>query len=112
MTIIYKADDGTEFITEKECLAYENRISFDSILFFDKDNHLISYTNPLDFEESEKLYFLATRVHILNEEDFKKFSTWAREFGWCEFDDDITSAGVWVRKTDEMGNASWKWLGR
>ena len=55
MTIIYRADDGTEFITEKECLAYENRVSFDSILFFDEDNHLIPYTNPLDFEESERL---------------------------------------------------------
>lgn len=111
MTIIYRAEDGTEFTNEAECLAYENRFYFTSIIFIDKDNNLITYTNPLHYAESERLYNLAERVHILTEKDFEKFSAWAKEFGWCEFDY-ITSAGLWVREVDKMNRGWWKWMGK
>ena len=101
MKIIYEAFDGTKFDNERECLNHE-------FLLEHSENLLrIEYyyeegLPPLNVDSSDIIHWVlynttnALRIH--DQDEFDSFKEWAKEFGWSEFEEEITSPGFWVRK--------------
>ncbi len=57
----YRSDDGTEFDTEEECLAYEAVYrNTDSVLVFDEDLDLF------DMDDLEEVFNEASYIHIVD----------------------------------------------
>ena len=64
----YYADDGTEFDTEEECIAYEKAAdeNFDAVQFFDRKRKLMEHPTMTDIEDF--CYY----VRILDKEKAEK----------------------------------------
>ena len=100
MTILYKAFDSTIFEDEYECEDYENRIChplLENIEFFDENNH--SYFINFDSNDpfSDSTYNHCRKVIIHDSYEFNDFIWLAKYCGWCEFYEQITEPGIWIR---------------
>lgn len=98
MQILYKAIDGKIFDNEDECLLYENKNNYSdlkNIEFYSEDGTKC-YIDLNDIY-NDNIYQFAEKVIIHNQNEFKCFIWLAEECGWCEFYDQITSPGTWVR---------------
>ena len=96
MTTLYKAFDGTIFENEWECETYENKLihfHLKDISFYTIDNH--EYFIEDDF--SDDIYNNCYKVIIHNSDEFNDFIWLAEYCGWCEFYEQITGPGTWVR---------------
>ena len=109
MKIFYQAEDGKIFDNEDECLEYEYKLKFPEIFnicFYDKDGLLYHINEDNIFNDD--YYFKAEKVNIYNKTDLIVFQKLARECGWCEFTDYITSPGTWIRKEDNRLCVAWE----
>lgn len=109
MKILYQAKDGKIFDNEDECCGYEYKLEFPEIFnicFYDKDG-LLYHINEDDIFNDD-YYFRAEKVDIYNKTDLIVFRKLARECGWCEFTDQITSPGTWIRKDDNKLYGIWE----
>lgn len=110
MRILYIANDGTEFENEWDCEAYEeaqNHPEITNVVFYDKNN--CPYKVGSDLFDDD-IYNDCEKVLIHDEKEYEAFQWLARECGWCEFQNQIKSPGLWVRHSEEktLLEASWE----
>lgn len=93
--IIYIAEDGEEFETEEECLAYErNRDASGAILMFDSDRQI------LDDADSVKAFENAMYLYIINVERAKKFFDFVGEDYGYIVPDEVIEHGLYAFDDD------------
>ena len=92
MTIVYIADDGTHFDNEWECRDYEWKLKHPHL----KDVHIFDENDKEFFDLfSDDTYHGAQRVVITTQEAILDFIEFARDTGFCAYDD-IIRVGEWV----------------
>jgi len=109
MEIIYKANDGTLFDNEFDCLQYEEAKTYGHIYFiefFTKFDNKYFITKDNLFKDCN--YNICEKLIIHNQNEFLEFFKWADYCGWCEFYEQIDSPGIWVR-TEEENTCKGKW---
>ena len=92
MTIIYIADDGTQFDNEWDCDAYEwklNHPHLKDILMFDENG------NKFEDNLAEDTYNNCSKVVITNDDTLQAIRDIASYTGYCEYES-IDSIGEWV----------------
>lgn len=92
MTVIYIADDGTQFNNEWDCEAYEwklNHPHIKDILIFDKNG------NKFEDNLSEDAYNYSTKIVISNEDTLRTIQDIASYTGYCAYES-IDSIGEWT----------------
>lgn len=102
MEIIYKANDGTLFDNEFDCLAYEENRTYNyiySVEFFNKFNNKYFVAKDNLFEDYN--YEICEKVNIHNQDELLEFLKLAKYCGWCEFYEQIDAPGIWVRSEEE-----------
>ena len=108
MKIIYIADDGKHFDNEYDCKLYEDSLKYSELInidFYDINNNL--YHIQKDDIFNWNIYQNSEKVHIHDDKEFMCFQWLANEQGYCEFQDSITSPGVWIRQDKGLGDAEW-----
>lgn len=111
MRVIYEALDGKQFDNEWECYNYEFILKHKemfNIEFFDEKDNLYKITETDDPCIVDKIYQYTEKVKIHNERELSDLMALSEDYGWCEFEDYITSPGFWIRRTDELGNPNWE----
>lgn len=101
MKIIYEAFDGTKFDNECECLNHEFILEHLENLLrieFYEEEGLPPLIIDSSFIPDAFIYNFSNALRIHDQDEFDSFKEWAKEFGWSEFEEEITSPGFWVRK--------------
>lgn len=94
MEIIYRADDGTEFESEKECRAYENKLSN---LMHELRNGIFAYNhrrdrigfNNVSIDDFESAFEQISYIKFDNQEAIDAFMEKADEIGCPYFENGI-----------------------
>lgn len=110
MKIWYEAIDGAMFDAEEYCLSHEATINHrflkDIILYQKIKNEYVKYhINPF-FIFDDNCYQSCDKIIIHNEDELNDLHWLAEECGWCEFNEQISSPGTWIRH-EEDGNGYW-----
>jgi len=103
MEIIYKANDGTLFNNESDCLMHEEKYTYKyiySVELFTRFNDRYFFTKDNLFEDCN--YSICEKVIIHNQEELAEFIRLADYCGWCEFYEQINAPGTWVRTEEDM----------
>lgn len=104
MEVIYKADDGKEFDSYRECDKYEyllNHPWLKTIEFYDKHEERI----PIDKNEYnlawsyDRFYVVVERIIIHNDNELVDFMNFAHNAGYMSFEA-INSVGEWKMSYD------------
>ena len=111
MKILYQAEDGKIFDDEDKCYAYETVNKFPELFlidFYDIDNNLYHINKADPFNDD--IYNRCEKIHIHNDVELSILHWISIECGWCEFEDQITEFGIWVREATNniISNAKWK----
>ena len=111
MKILYQAEDGTIFDDEDKCYAYETVNKFPELFlidFYDINNNLYHINKADPFNDD--IYNRCEKIHIHNDVELSILHWISTECGWCEFEDQITEPGIWVReaKNNIISNAEWR----
>lgn len=110
MKIWYVAIDGTLFDNEDECASYEaefNHSNLKNINFYSKiKDKYYPYSLNLKCIYDDGLYQDCDKIIIHNTNELADLLWLAEECGWCEFNEQISSPGTWIRH-EEDGNGYW-----
>jgi hypothetical protein len=94
MRIAYYADDGTEFETEEECRAYENKLSNlthelrNGVFAYDHRRNYIDFNN-MSIDDFESAFEQISYIKFDNQEAIDAFMEKANEFGFPYFENGI-----------------------
>lgn len=101
MDILYRANDGTIFNEEWDCEQYEEKLillqlGIDKIRFFDENGKEYLIKKEAIFDDN--YYYDCVKIIVENEKQLKALQRLASYCGWCEFEEQITSPGIWIRQ--------------
>lgn len=110
MKVLYESFDGKIFDSEEECLSYEasaeHRHLKDIQLYQKIKNEYFEYHISPYFIYDDNYYQSCDKIVIHNEDELKDLHWLAIDCGWCEFSDQITSVGTWIR-SEQDGEGFW-----
>ena len=89
MEIIYRANDGTEFTNEQDCINYENRMNYlcDKKHFIAFDSNLEPYDITPD--RIEGVLEMMEYFVCLTDEAVNAFNSMYKQIGFCAPDDEV-----------------------
>ena len=113
MNIIYEAFDGKRFDNEFDCESYEfclQHLAVKTVTLYDEDGEEYKVT---DYESifADAIYWDCYKINFPNQRAYEDFMALAGWCGWSEFNDCISSPGMWEREEDRLGNPRWIKIG-